>query len=124
MKRYIITVLIIADLVVIALSLIPGQQKSTMAGSGEDAVAFYGIALSGRTITACKEPNLYPCDSTTAGYNNWYILRMEYSDPWKGTYTLDDGTGCTPYFHVPWNGHDGWRLDFCTDPNPSNCPCE
>lgn len=124
MKRYIITVLIIAALVVIALSLIPGQQKSTMAGSGEDAIAFYGIALSGRTITACKEPELFLCRQANATYENWYILRLLTDPAWWGYYTVDDGTGCTPHFHIYWNGYNAVRLDFCTDPNPSNCPCE
>jgi hypothetical protein len=124
MKRYIISVLIIAVLVVIALSLIPGQQKSTMASSEEDAIAFYGVAKSGRIITACKEPLLSPCRQSNVTYENWYILRLPIDPVWVGYYTVDDGTGCTPYFHIYWNGYNSVRLDFCIDPNPSNCPCE
>lgn len=124
MKKYIIAALIIAVLVVVVLSLIPGQQKSTMAGSGEDLIAFYGVAVDGRTVTACREPYGYPCRSTNATYENWYILRLPTDPEWQGFYTVDDGQQCTPHFNCGWDGWNGSRHDFCGDPNPSNCPCE
>ena len=123
MKKYIITVLVIAALVVIALCLMPGQQKSTMASSEEDAIAFYGVAVHGRTVTACMEPYGYPCRSTNATGENWYILRLPTARDWWGFYTVDDGQHCTPHVNMGWNGHDGWRADFCGNPNPSFCPC-
>jgi hypothetical protein len=121
MKKYFILGIVVVAVVAVWLSWSQGQMAPD--GGGGDLPAFYGTAKYGRMVTACKKPDMFPCRSTNATSENWYILRLPKDLDWYGTYIVDDGTGCTPQEGVwappPW---PGVRIDFCTG-EPSECPC-
>lgn len=124
MKKYTISVLIIAVLVVIGLTLMPSQRKEIRASDSRMALAFFGTAVCSRTVTACKEPNLDRCGHATANSENMYYLDLPAQLDWLGLYTIDDGQSCTPHVNVPWlDFRFPSRADFCGDPDPNNCPC-
>jgi hypothetical protein len=117
-------VLIIAILAVIGLTLIPNQRKEIRAGEGSPALAFFGTAVCGRTVTACREPNFDHCGQAVADSDNMYYMDLPPNSAWLGLYTIDDGQSCTPHFNVPWlDPRFPSRADFCGDPDPNNCPC-
>jgi hypothetical protein len=122
MKKYFLGGIIVLAVVAIWLSWSQGQVVPQ--GGGGDLPAFYGTAKDGRTVTACKKPNMFPCKSANATGENWYIIYLPTGNPtWYGTYIVDDGTGCTPQ-EGNWNpSHSGTRIDFCTG-EPSQCPCQ
>ena len=81
MKRYFVAAMAIAVIAVL-LCLSLGQMSS--AGPKR---SFYGKAVGGRTITACKLPDFSPCYETRAKGNDtyWFPSEIEY-----GTYWLED----------------------------------
>ena len=112
MKRYLILgVTLAAVAVLLFLSLGPRSAADPPGPS------FYGEAVGGRTVTACKLPDLSPCYETKAKGNRTYQFPgdIEY-----GTYKLEDGC----QWRVATYTGNAEEVNFCVPfPRLIECIC-
>ncbi|UCB53073.1 MAG: hypothetical protein JSV10_03035 [Candidatus Zixiibacteriota bacterium] len=112
MKKYLIVGVAIAVIAVLVCFALKEEASASL------KTAFYGSALSGRTVEACTWPDPALCFEDVASAENEYEIKLPHY--MAGWYRIDDGTGCCPHV-VYWNGRNPVNVDFCVPPPPCNC---
>lgn len=116
MKKYFILGIIVIALVAIWL-ILPSAQMGPR-GAGPPAVAFYGTATTGFTVTACGYPQHFPCFEDIAEFN-YYLIYIPQGN--EGYYEIGDG--CQTKY-AGWDGDNPQKVDFCVNyPGQPECPC-
>jgi hypothetical protein len=113
MKKHFIIAIGLIALVAFLLSFSFKQESTASQYPG-----FKGTAKSGRTVTACMEPDYFFCYDDVANAQNRYSI--EIPPIMAGLYFIDDGTGCQPRTSY-YDGTKWVTENFCVP--PPDCPC-